>query len=506
MKLTSDLVHGFAGSMLAKRYDNAVRTPNFHLELWDLCCSEYPLVAIAAPRGHGKSTATSHAYALAAALFRDRQFILLVSDTETQAINFLNDIKQELKDNEDLIDLFGVKGFKKETETDIIVEFNDGYCFRILVRGAEQRVRGLKWNQMRPDLILCDDLENEEAVANKDRREKFRRWFNGALLPCRAKHGIVRIVGTVMHLDSLLNRLLPEDSAKTSVIEPLKTYSTLRKPTWKAVRYRAHNEDFSQILWPEMYDREFFESKKDDLTLQGIPEIYAQEYLNYPIDESTAYFKRSDFIEISQKDLEDIKERKKNYNYYVGCDLAVSTKERSDYSVFVVAAVDDRGLLNIVDIRKGRWDSLQTIDEFFAIQSRYNPQWFAIEKGTITSSIGPILRAEMLSRNQFISFAGPGGHGFTANKDKQTRARSIQARLRAGGIKFDKTAYWYPEFEDEMVRFPKARHDDQVDAIAWLGLAIEDMYASLSQVEEEEIDYQEELRGQELGRSSITGY
>lgn len=49
--ISADLVHGFAGSMLAKRYDNAVPTPKFHLELWDLCCSDNSLVAIAAPRG-----------------------------------------------------------------------------------------------------------------------------------------------------------------------------------------------------------------------------------------------------------------------------------------------------------------------------------------------------------------------------------------------------------------------------------------------------------------------
>lgn len=499
--LTSELIHGFSGSLLARRYDNATPTPIFHLELWDLCCSDFPYVAIAAPRGHGKSTAISHAYVLAEALFRNSRFILLVSDTETQAVNFLNDIKQDLKDNEDLIDLFQIKGFKKETETDIVVEFQDGYTFRILVRGAEQRVRGLKWNQLRPDLIVCDDLENEEAVYNKDRREKFKKWFNGALLPCKAKHGKVRVVGTVMHLDSLLNNLLPEDSAKYSVVEPLKTYSTIKRPVWKSVRYRAHDSTFEHLLWPEMYDQEFFEDKRADLTNQGMPEVYAQEYLNYPIDESTAYFKRGDFLEIMKVDLDAIKLKEKNVDYYVGCDLAVSTEDRTDYSVFAIAAVDDKGILNITDVRKGRWDSLQIIKEFFAIQKKYNPVFFAMERGTINSSLSPILRSEMINRKSYINFALA-----TANKDKQTRARGIQARLRAGGIKFDKTADWYSDLEDEMVRFPKARHDDQVDALAWLGLAIDDISSATSREEQEEQEYLEAVRGQEEGRSSHTGY
>ena len=127
--------------MLAKKYDGTTPTPQCHLEWWELCASKDPLVAIAAPRGHGKSTAITHAYTLSAMLFRHKRFGVIVSDTETQAVNFLNDIKAELRDNEDLIELFGVKGFKKDTETDIIVELNDGYTFRLMVRGAEQRVQ-----------------------------------------------------------------------------------------------------------------------------------------------------------------------------------------------------------------------------------------------------------------------------------------------------------------------------------------------------------------------------
>jgi hypothetical protein len=103
MKLTPDLIHGFAGSILAKRYDGSTPTPQCHLEWWDLCCSENPLVAIAAPRAHGKSTAITHAYLLAALLFRDRRFVLIVSDTENQAINFLGDLTNELKNNGSIV-------------------------------------------------------------------------------------------------------------------------------------------------------------------------------------------------------------------------------------------------------------------------------------------------------------------------------------------------------------------------------------------------------------------
>jgi predicted phage terminase large subunit-like protein len=458
--------------------------------------------SIAAPRSHGKSTAITHAYTLAAVLFRARKFVVIVSDTETQAVNFLNDIKEELRNNDDLITLFNVKGFKKDTETDIIVEFDDGYVFRILVRGAEQRVRGLKWNQLRPDLIVCDDLESDEAVYNKDRREKFRRWFDGALIPCMARHGICRVVGTILHLDSLLNRLMPEDSNKYSVIDPLKTYSLNSRRAWNSVRYRAHDEGFTNILWPTRWSEDALRREKERYVDQGIPEVYSQEYLNYPIDEATSYFKREDFIEIPSFELKAIKEKEKNLVYYAAVDFAISTKERSDWTVIAVAGIDDRGIMYILDVRRGRWDSLQIVDEMFAVERKYSPQLFVTERGAIEKAVGPILRSEMSKRSLYINL-----FPMTPTKDKTARARSFQARLRSAGVKFDKGASWFPDYEDELVRFPKARHDDQVDASSWLGLVIDQTHNASTPEEDFEEEYMQMKKLDDSeGRSACTGY
>jgi hypothetical protein len=118
--------------------------------------------------------------------------------------------------------------FIKDTENDIIVGFNDGHKFRIIAKGAEQKLRGLIWNGSRPDIILCDDMENDELVMNKDRREKMKRWFKGALLPCISDRGIVRMVGTILHMDSLLENIMPKENDKQTVNDGLKTYSTAR--------------------------------------------------------------------------------------------------------------------------------------------------------------------------------------------------------------------------------------------------------------------------------------
>jgi len=95
----------------------------------------------------------------------------------------------------------------------------------------------------------------------------------------------------------------------------------------------------------------------------------------------------------------------------------------------------------------------------------------------------------------------------TPTKDKQARARSFQARLRGGGVKFDKGASWYPDYEDELVRFPKSRHDDQVDASSWLGLVIDQVHNASTLQEMEEEDYMMMMKDQqEDGRSTTCGY
>jgi len=44
-------MQGFVGSVLSKRFDGSVRSPECHYEWWQLCTSDHRNVAIAAPRG-----------------------------------------------------------------------------------------------------------------------------------------------------------------------------------------------------------------------------------------------------------------------------------------------------------------------------------------------------------------------------------------------------------------------------------------------------------------------
>jgi predicted phage terminase large subunit-like protein len=504
--LNSNIIKGFVGSCLIKRFDGASQIPAFHEEMWDMCTSKSRFVAIAAPRGHAKSTSISLSYVLACVLFRERRFVLMVSDTESQAAMFLGQIKQELQDNQDIIELFGIKKneqgevkFIKDSETDIIVEFNDSTKFRIIAKGSEQKLRGMIWDGARPDLIVCDDIENDEIVMNKERREKFKRWIYGALLPSRSQNGVIRIVGTILHADSFLESLMPKENNRYTIHEELKTYSTRPSSQWLSCKYQAHNSDFSAILWPSRRTAEEFVDIRKDYIERGLSDVYSQEYLNKPIDESNTFFKRNDFNTLQEDD------RKKALNYYIAGDFAISDKERADYTVLVVGGMDENGILQIRNVIRERMDGLEIVNTLISLQRLYSPLAFGIEDTQITKAIGPFLNRTMMEQNVFINIVPLK----PSKTDKQTRARSVQARMRAGAVKFDKKAEWYQTLEDELMRFPRDKHDDQVDAMAYLGLMIDRIVDAPTKQEIEEDEYEQERKESELdeiGRSVVTGY
>lgn len=496
--LDAATIKGFVGSCLLSRFDNPTPIPNFHQELWEIATSGHKKIAIAAPRGHAKSTSMTLSFLLASVLFRESQFVILVSDTEGQAKLFLNDIKVELEENEDIRALFGVASLIKDTESDIIVEMEDGHQFRIIAKGSEQKVRGLKWRNMRPDLIVGDDLENDEIVMNKDRREKFRLWFRNALVPCLARKGGVLqgkivIVGTILHMDSMLERLLND-------------------PHWYTARYAAHNEDYTELLWPEQFSQESLEEIRNEYILDGNGAGYSQEYLNYPIDESTAYFRRDDFRYKCEEDIDFDR-----LTYYTGVDFAISEKEHSDFTVIATVGIDDKNNMYVVDIERGRWDAMEIVDRMFDTQLKWQPDIMTVEEGHISKSLGPYIKERMMERDApFINLVGK-----VPTKDKESRARSIQARLRQGSVYFpyeldDKEKImpdWYADLEQEMVRFPRDVHDDQVDALAWVGLTLAEMSPGMTEQEYEDAMYEEEFEPDfvednflEMGGDPIGGY
>jgi predicted phage terminase large subunit-like protein len=202
---------------------------------------------------------------------------------------------------------------------------------------------------------------------------------------------------------------------------------------------------------------------------------------------------------------DDYKLHPKQINYYITADLAISQEEKADYSVFMVAGTDESRNLHIKEVVRERMDGREIVDTFLRLQKQYKPEAFGVEDMQVSKSVLPFLNEEMKRTGVFINLVKLK----SAGKDKLTRAKSIQARIRARTVKFDKNASWYSNLEEEMVKFPRDKHDDQVDAIAYLGLMLDNLTeaSTISEMEEDEYNEMKESSASGMdGRSLITGY
>lgn len=503
VRLTAPLIESFAGTFLSPRYDNPQPTPAFHREAWALYASDAKQCEVIAPRDHAKSTALTFDYILAEVLFRASDYVILLGATEDKAAEQLSNLREELAENEALRQQFGIAVLEQDSKVDIIVRCEDGHRFRILARGAEQKIRGAMWKGKRPNLIVADDVEDDEQVMNKDRREKFRNWFFRAALQALSQHGKIRVHGTILHDDSLLSRI--RKSHDRAVRDG-------KKPAWRVLYYRAHRSfnDFSGLLWPTRWTEERLRERQATLVEDGDAAGYSQEFLNEPGDTANPFLRRDDWIPMEAEDYNSPKV------VGVGVDFAISKKDKANRTSFTVGGKDVRNIIHIIDQRVARWSTLEIVDEFFSVQKAHSPMVFWVEKGQIWSAIEPIIYKEMEARNRkgeqncFLNIQPR-----PATSDKAVRAAPFQKRHRARCMRFDKGASWYPGYEDECMKFrveAEATLDDQFDSTAHLVAGFE----TASEIEADDFTSEEEfqmawesrkLRRQVAeGRSSVTGY
>lgn len=507
VRLSAALIEAFSGMYLSIRYDDPMPTPPFHPEVWDLYASDFPSCGAVAPRDHAKSTAFTFDYILAEVCFRSSDYVILIGSTEDKAAEQLSNISEELHNNVDLRRDFFIKEFETDQKTEIIVVCEDGHRFRILARGAEQKIRGAMWNGKRPNLIVCDDMEDDEQVESKERRAKFRRWFFRAAKQSLSKSGKIRVHGTILHEDSLLMRLY-------------------KNKMWRFKFYKAHESynDFSNILWPQRWTKQQLRDKQKEFEEDGDSAGYAQEYLNDPQDQADSYLKPDQFRPMTEDDKAEEK------LYYAGCDFAISKSDRANRTSLTVGGKGIGPLTYIVSQHVDRWDTLEWIAEMFFIQLRWNIQVWFVEGGSIWGSVSPLIYQEMIGETRSPPMVDLFGDKdiylnlevLTPVKDKGVRGRSYQKRMKASTMRFDTDALWFEDYKLENLKFTGvavARLDDQFDSTATLcigldkipNLTTEDIEEGNTLEEEvDEMELEEREYNRHMGnigeRNRVTGY
>ena len=497
--LTADLIEAFAGTFISPRFDDQRPTPQFHRAAWELYASPKQSCMVIAPRDHAKSTGLTTVYTLAEVMFRSSDYVILVGSTEEGSAEQLGNIVEELTENEDLIREFGVGKFLRTSASDVICEMKDGHRFRIIAKGAEQRIRGRLWKGKRPNLLVCDDMEDDEQVENADRRSKFRRWFFRAAKQALSKSGRIRVHGTVLHEDSLLSRLR-------------------KNRTWSHQFYKAHSgfDDFSNILWPERWSEEQLRERRQEFIEDGDSAGYSQEFLNDPQDNAESYLRSVDFIPMT----EDDGKRDKVVN--AGWDFAVSKADLANRTSCTIGGLDLNNTLHFLDFYVGRWNVTAApeekmrgikgwLDLMFEVDKRWKPDAHFVEGGVIWKAVENTVYTEMQERGVFLNLVV-----LNPIKDKATRGLAFKKRHRAGATRWNTEADGFDDAKAEMLRFTgraAARLDDQFDSAATLCIGIE---AGVTVDEEDFFDDEEmELekgfwnRKQSSaadGRSRVTGY
>jgi hypothetical protein len=126
------------------------------------------------------------------ALTGKKKNILLVSSSYDNAERLLLPYKSILEANNRIINDYGVQQSIGKWEAG---EFTTkkGVAFRAL--GEGQNPRGTKKDEMRPDTILIDDIDTDEACRNKDRVKNKIKWVEEALIPTRSISSPLLIIG-----------------------------------------------------------------------------------------------------------------------------------------------------------------------------------------------------------------------------------------------------------------------------------------------------------------------
>lgn len=281
-------------------------SPEFHIDIYKTLPSGKRLV-LASPRGFAKSTIVSVIYPIWLALWKGANDIVIISASETLAVDWLRKIKFELCNNNLVREYFGEQVSDKWSENHIILR--NGVNIR--ARGAGGQIRGF-----RPDVIICDDLETDDSVRSEEQRKQLKEWLFKACLNTLIPDGQFIIVGTIIHPLSVLADLLAMDNG------------------WNKKKYMAYKDgvqEFGHELWPLLWSHQKLQARKKEIGSFA----FSSEFMNSPISDETAPIKESQ-IRCWNK-------LPNNYNAVIAVDPAYSEDDTADFKTACLILCDSYG-------------------------------------------------------------------------------------------------------------------------------------------------------------------
>jgi predicted phage terminase large subunit-like protein len=414
-------------------------TAPFHREIFQIIEDpKIELAVIVAFRGSAKSTIVTTASVLWSILGSPQnKFVIILSQTEQKARQHLQNIKMELENNEVLRKDLGPFDEEKNqwgSTALIIKKFNA----KIMISSSEQSIRGMRFMENRPDLIIIDDIEDIDSVKTQEGRNKTSDWLTGEVLPARGKKSKVIIVGNLLHEDSLLKRL-QEKIEKGEVNGVYKEYPIVDKN--------------GNSLWPGRYPTPASIEEERIKTMDDI--AWAREYL-LKIIPKTNVVVRKEWIQY----YDELPGPDSRYRYTgTGVDLAISEKTSADYTAMVsgrIYSYDKNMKIYILpNPINERMDFPTTVQRAKMLFCTLKTRLYVEDVG-YQRSASQQLRAEGIYAEEVPT------HG----QDKESRLRLTTALIQSGRILFPKDAC--KELITQLLGFGTEKHDDLVDAFSIL--------------------------------------
>jgi len=469
-------------------------SPQFHREITDILNvvstdKVNAKIAVAAPRSHAKSTYLTKGFPLHQVVYRKRKYIIIISETPSVSGPNLEWLATQLKHNEKLRADFGplLSPRQQENDKDNSAEFiawqptKDGgkrQLTKVEAASTGQALRGRNWQGVRPDLIVCDDLEDAKTnAATPEQRAKLRDWFASVVMPLgdpAGKKTAIVYMGTAVALDCLLLNILYKRSDFES-----KVYRAIIEPPTQEELWEKCREIYVDFDNPNRAaDAEAFYQANYDAMNEGVVVLWREfqpiwklmtwkwnngskafntEYMNNPIDEESRIFAPEDFT--YWDDIEPNKTfNRSDFIITMGIDFAMG-KQKGDYSAIVTTATERKsGVHYIIDAYGARITPDKFIEVISSKVREFTPDSIAAEAQMAQEFFVDQLK-EHLAMDGYPAHARV--KKINQRSRKELRIESMLPDIESGKIRFKRS---HSLLLEQFERYGQGAHDDLPDA------------------------------------------
>ncbi len=421
-------------------------------------------VAMAAPRGEAKSTIVSMIFLAWCIVTGRKHYICIIMDAFDQAATMLEALKAELETNPRLsMDFPDATGQGRVWQQGMIVTLNN---VKVQAFGSGKRMRGLRHGPHRPDLVVGDDLENDENVRSPEQRDKLEGWLKKTVLQLGSADGTmdVIIIGTILHYDSVLSRLLKNPLWITRRFQAVLEWP-LRMELWDRFEVLLLNEGEAQAMT-------FYQERRAEMDAGAVVswpsarplvrlmiirardghEAFDSEMQNDPVNSADAPF----------SDVTYWAEENPNWVLVGAVDPSLGKFGKSrDPSAILVGGYDRQtGVLDVLYASIGKRLPDKIIEDVIEAQRQYQCLTWSVE----AVQFQEFLRTELVKRSAQRGIPVP-AMAVTPHADKDLRIESLQPHVKNALIRFrpdQKTLL------EQLRHWPKGDHDDGPDALHML--------------------------------------